>query len=129
MKTYRPQVFLKDEFIAGFHCKFWLDPDGRGGNFRFPVPEDPYGKCVIGGDEDTWWKVVAILLHECHEFALTARGLRYRETCGLGDGSSNTKFFCTHDELADTHFNTTGAMATVLPALSAAWKKARKGKK
>ena len=126
MKKKAGLIYLEDDFIQGIHCKFYLDPTTAGGHFSFPVAGDPSAICIIGGNDDPWWRIVAVLLHECHEFSMTASGNRYRATGSLGFGSSSTKFFFGHDDLEETHFYAAGAMATVLPALQKEWMKLRK---
>ena len=124
----RGLVYLGDEFMDGFNCKFWLDPATTGSYFRFPVRSDPHAKCVIGGNQDHWWEVVGSLIHECHEFSLSANSYRFRSTSSLAESSSSTLFCCNHDQLLETHLVVGGAVASILPALSKAWQKAhRKG--
>jgi len=124
------QIYLGKEFLEGFCCQFWMDPEAGGSHFRFPVNNDPYAHCVIAGALDSWWRTVGHLIHECHEFALTAQGLRFRSSSYMSEqGSDATVFVCTHDQLGETHMAVGGAMATILPKLSTEWKKARKARK
>jgi len=98
-----------------------------GGEFRFFPDDGDLGEIVIGMDYNHWYEVVAVLIHECQEFIMCQRRLRYRKDRDVEDQAAYV-FIFNHQDYTQICLDIADFLVNILPDMNTKWKKWRKKK-
>lgn len=115
-------------YVCGYPMEFMPDRNNSGGCFRFPgypVRSHPMGCIRIGFNNETWREVTHVIMHECMEFVMCARNLRYhRDADESADNSSaGAVFIMNHDEFQEVCDRAVNAFNQICDTLYPVWKK------
>jgi hypothetical protein len=97
--------------------------DGDGGEY-FMIPEKGRGPRIkLGADQDTWQKLVAVLMHETLELVMDTLKHRYIAWQNMGNSHDGYLFMFDHPQFCDITARAAELMAACLPDLAKAWEK------
>lgn len=107
---------LGDEF-----CELVLR-EGTGGEFYFTPGDGHVPRIEIGGDYDSWGRVVNCLVHESVEFSLARLKCRFLSQDDNGDDAHGYLFVASHPDFSDACARAAIFITDALPPLATKWK-------
>jgi len=75
--------------------------EGLGGEFYFLPGDINYPRIKIGADQDDFWRIIDVLIHELSEFASARLGCRYNPEDTVGKDHHAYTFIMSNAMIAD----------------------------
>lgn len=109
--------------LGSENVRLVLAHDDGGGCFWACPTKGVNATIQVSAQQDHWWQVVAVLMHEVTELAYYRAGLRFSQTPDYARDNGNYLFVMGHTDFSEANARAAHFLAQAMPEFAEAWNK------